>query len=361
MAGMQPVRILVALSGGVDSGVAAALLAREGHEVVGVFMRNGMRGEAARRSCCSLSDARDARAVADGLRAPFYVHDLQDSFARLIDDFARDYAAGLTPNPCIACNNRLKFGELVALADDLGCAAVATGHYARLAGGRLRRAADAAKDQSYLLHGLTPAQLARARFPVGELSKPQVRALARELRLPVADKPDSADICFVPGGDYRAVVRERLGHLGAEGEIVDGAGRALARHGGVGAFTVGQRRGVGVSLGEPAYVTAIDPQAGRVQLGPREELARRGCRVLEPNWQSEARPARALVQLRHHHAPEAASLALLPDGSVRVDFERPSFAVTPGQSAVFYEGDTVLGGGRIARDAAGPQPATAGP
>src|SRR5262249_5148219 len=154
---------------------------------------------------------------------------------------------------------------------------------------------------SYLLHGLTPAQLARARFPVGELQKSQVRALARELSLPVADKPDSADICFVPGGDYRTVVRERLGHLGAGGEIMAGEGRALARHAGVAAFTVGQRRGVGVALGEPAYVTSIDPEAGRVRLGPRAELARRSCRLLAMNWQTDERPARALVQLRHHH------------------------------------------------------------
>lgn len=349
---MQPSRILVALSGGVDSAVAAALLAREGHEVVGVFMRNGVRGEAAKRSCCSLSDARDARAVADGLRAPFYVHDLQEPFARLIDDFARDYAAGLTPNPCIACNNRLKFGELLVLADDLGCAGVATGHYARLQAGRLHRAADAAKDQSYLLHGLTPAQLSRARFPVGALAKAEVRGLARELGLPVADKPDSADICFVPGGDYRAVVRERLGHLGAEGELVDAEGRTRGRHPGVAAFTVGQRRGTGVALGAPAYVTSIDASSGRVRLGPREDLARRSCRVRDVNWQTAEWPARALVQMRHHHAPELAALSVQPDGTVRVDFAQPSLAVTPGQFAVFYDGDAVLGGGRIAREEA---------
>jgi len=351
-------RILVALSGGVDSAVAAALLARQGRAVVGVFMRNGVHGSAAKRSCCSLSDARDARAVADRLGAPFYVHDLQQPFARLMDAFARDYAAGLTPNPCVVCNNELKFGELLALADDLGCAAVATGHYARVAGGRLRRAADADKDQSYLLGGLTPAQLARAIFPLGELTKPQVRAAARELALPVADKPDSADICFVPGGDYRAVVSERLSGLGTPGVLLDREGRVVGRHAGVAAFTVGQRRGLGAALGEPAYVTAIDPDSGAVRVGRRKDLSRAACTVRQVGWQVDApRPRQALVQLRHRHAPEPAELTELADDAVRVAFRQPSLNVTPGQYAVFYEGDRVLGSGRIARE----QPATAAP
>jgi tRNA-uridine 2-sulfurtransferase len=346
-------RVLVALSGGVDSAVAAALLARAGRPIVGVFMRNGVQGAAARRSCCSLSDARDARAVADRLGAPFYVQDLQRPFARLMDAFARDYAAGLTPNPCIVCNNELKFGELLALADDLGCAAVATGHYARLGGGRLRRAADRDKDQSYLLAGLRPEQLARALFPLGELQKPQVRALARELSLPVADKPDSADICFVPGGDYRAVVAERLPGLGAAGPVLDREGREVGRHGGVAAFTVGQRRGLGAALGEPAYVTSIDPVAGSVRLGSRSDLARPACTLRDVGWHAPApRPRAALVQLRHRHVPEPARLSELPDGAVRVDFEQPSVNVSPGQYAVFYDGDVVLGSGRIARETA---------
>jgi len=343
-------RVLVALSGGVDSAVAAALLSQAGVEVVGVFMRNGVRGAAARRSCCSLSDARDARSVADRLGAPFYVHDLQQPFDRLIQSFARDYAAGLTPNPCVVCNNELKFGELVSLADDLGCTGVATGHYARLAGGRLARAADRAKDQSYLLAGLLPAQLSRARFPLGELCKAEVRALARRLELPVADKPDSADICFVPGGEYRAVVAERLGGLGATGALLDREGRPVGQHAGVAGFTVGQRRGLGAALGAPVYVTAIDATSGEVRLGRHSDLLRTTCLVREVTWQAPPpRAPRALVQLRHHHAAVPATLTEERDG-LRVSFESPCPDVTPGQYAAFYVGDVVLGAGRIARE-----------
>lgn len=349
-------RILVALSGGVDSAVAALLLARAGHPLVGVFMRNGVSGEAGRRSCCALSDARDARAVADRLGLPFYVHDMERPFARLIEAFARDYAAGLTPNPCMRCNDELKFGELAALAGELDCAAVATGHYARLEQGRLRRAADAGRDQSYVLHGLTPAQLERARFPLGGLPKSRVRELAREAGLPVADKPDSADICFVPGGDYRAVVEQRLGHLGPQGPLLDREGRELGRHAGVAAFTVGQRRGLGLALGRPAFVTRIDPATGAVQVGPREALLRADCLVTGVRWQQAPRGPQVLAQLRHRHPPEPGRLETLPEGAVRLHFERPSGAVTPGQYAVFYDGDEVLGGGRIARE-----DATAGP
>jgi len=354
---MSTARILVALSGGVDSAVAAGLLQQDGAELVGVFMRNGVSGGAARRSCCSLSDARDARAVADRLGIPFYVADLERPFARLIEAFAADYARGLTPNPCVVCNHDLKFGELLRLADDLGCAQVATGHYARLDGGRLRRAVDPGKDQSYLLAGLEPAQLRRARLPLGGLLKAQVRALATRLGLPVADKPDSAEICFVPGGDYRAVVAERTGGLGAVGRLVDAEGATLGRHAGTAAFTVGQRRGLGLARGEPVYVTAIDPDSGDVTVGPREALLRDECQVGAVSWQ-QPRPSLPSgvvgVQLRHHHQAEAARL--LPDSDadgqgLRVRFERPSGAVTPGQYAAFYDGDLVLGGGRIRRPA----------
>jgi tRNA-specific 2-thiouridylase len=350
----RPGRTLVALSGGVDSATAAALLAAAGEELVTVFMRNGVGGgAAARRSCCSLSDARDARAVADRLGLPFYVHDMSAGFARLIDGFVHDYLAGRTPNPCVVCNNDLKFGELLELADDLGCDAVASGHYARRVDGGLHRARDRRKDQSYLLHGLSPVQLARARFPLGELTKAEVRARARELGLPVADKPDSADICFVPGGDYRAVVAARAGHLGAAGPVLDPQGVERGRHAGVAAFTVGQRRGLGVALGEPAYVTAIDPDRGRVTLGGRDDLARADCRVGGLNWLRRPAPGAAVleglsVQLRHHHEPEPARVELEPDATrARVVFAAPSRAVTPGQYAVLYRGDEVLGGGRI--------------
>ena len=353
-------RTLVALSGGVDSATVAATLSAAGEELVGVFMRNGVGGgQAARRSCCSLSDARDARAVADRLGMPFYVHDMSAGFSRLMDAFTADYLAGRTPNPCIVCNNDLKFGELLELADDLGCDAVATGHYARLVDGRLHRAADREKDQSYLLHGLDAEQLSRARFPLGDLTKAEVRRLAREHGLSVADKPDSADICFVPGGDYRAVVAERAGSLGTPGPVLDRDGVTRARHAGVAAFTVGQRRGLGVALGAPAYVTSIDPADGRVTLGDRDDLARSTCRVSGVHWlQRPGADDRVLeglaVQLRHHHVPEAVRVeAAGPDAgeqawsTVQVAFEQPSRAVTPGQYAVFYRGDQVLGGGRM--------------
>lgn len=343
-------RLLVALSGGVDSSTAAALLAESGESLVGVFMRNGVAGAAAARSCCSLSDARDARAVADRLGMPFYALDLERPFSELIDAFARDYAAGLTPNPCVVCNNDLKFGELLQLADELECEAVVTGHYARMQDGRLLRAVDGLKDQSYLLHGLDARQRARSRFPLGELTKSQVRAHARRLGLAVADKQDSADICFVPGGDYRSVVRERLGHLGATGGLQDEHGRDLGEHEGVGAFTVGQRRGLGVALGHPAFVTSIDAGSGTVRVGRRQDLSQDQCQVLAVNWHADPPEAgaRLLVQLRHHHRPEAVGVTPRPDGSAQVHFEQPSLDVTPGQYAVFYLGEQVVGGGRIA-------------
>ncbi len=349
------------MSGGVDSSVVAGLLAEAGEDLVGVFMRNGVTGAGGARSCCSVSDARDARGVADRWGIPFYVHEMSKPFAELMDAFARDYAAGLTPNPCVVCNNDLKFGVLAELADDLGCETVATGHYARLEQGQLRRGLDRGKDQSYLLAGLTRDQLGRARFPLGALSKRHVRAEARRLGLlTVADKRDSADICFVPGGDYRAVVAERLGDNGMPGDVVDGDGQVLARHAGIGGFTVGQRRGLGVALGEPAYVTAIDPERGEVLIGTRRDLARHGCRVEQLNWLSVPAWGEPVgVQLRHHHEPESAVLHPEATGAgsvasqvtgVEVRFERPSEAVTPGQYAVFYRGDQVLGAGRIARE-----------
>jgi len=341
----------VALSGGVDSAVAAGLLAEAGELLVAVFMRNGVSGHGAAKSCCSLSDARDARAAAERLGLPFYALDLERPFSRLIDAFAEDYAAGLTPNPCVLCNNELKFGELMQLADELGCHDVITGHYARLDEGQLRRAVDPHKDQSYLLHGLTPAQRARARFPLGRLTKTEVRGHARRLGLALADKPDSADICFVPGGDYRAVVRERLGHLGRAGVLVDERGAELTQHAGVGGFTVGQRRGLGVALGQPAYVHAIDPESGRVSVGPSEALECKSCRVTGLCWHEQPSDGERLyVQLRHQHQPQACRIVSEGPAALRLDFERPSRDVTPGQYAVFYRADLVLGGGRIARE-----------
>ncbi len=349
-----PARTLVALSGGVDSATVAGLLAEAGESLVGVFMRNGVSGAAARRSCCALSDARDARAVADRLGMPFYVHDMERPFAKLMREFAEDYAAGLTPNPCVVCNNELKFGELMTLADDLGCERVATGHYARAGDGALRRGVDRAKDQSYLLHGLSVSQLARARFPLGALTKPEVREHARRLRLGVAEKPDSADICFVPGGDYRTVVETQLGSRGTPGSVVDASGCEVGTHDGVANFTVGQRRGLGIALGEKAFVTDIDPVAGVVRLGARLALGRMSCEIGPMNWLAPPpSDGRVLMQLRHHHEPEPARVEVLPggDGTLRVSFDAPSEAVCPGQYAVLYVGERVLGGGRIRRQA----------
>lgn len=345
-------RTLVAMSGGVDSSTVAALLVEAGDDVVGVFMRNGVTGSEGSRSCCSLSDARDARAVADRLGIPFYAHDLSRPFAKLIDAFAADYAAGRTPNPCVVCNNDLKFGALADLADDLGCDGVATGHYARLVNGALLRGLDATKDQSYLLAGLTTEQLGRARFPIGGLTKAAVRATARRFDLPVAEKRDSADICFVPGGNYRQVVADRLGNLGRPGVVTDGEGQTLAEHGGIGGFTVGQRRGLGVAVGRPAFVTAIDSQTGQVRIGDRMDLSRAMARIEDVNWLVSIEDGqRVEAQLRHHHTPEPATVRL--DGeTVLLRFLRPSLDVTPGQYAVLYRGDRVLAAGRLMDDEA---------
>ncbi|MHC5209787.1 MAG: tRNA 2-thiouridine(34) synthase MnmA [Planctomycetota bacterium] len=349
MAGVR--RTLVAMSGGVDSATAAGLLAEAGESLVGVFMRNGVSGGTSTRSCCSLSDARDARAVADRLGIPFYAVDLERPFARLIEAFADDYARGLTPNPCIACNQELKFGELMRLADDLGCEAVATGHYARVDAGVLRRGVDPAKDQSYLLAGLDAEQRSRARFPLGELAKTDVRAHAARLGLGLEDKPDSADICFVPGGDYRAVISARRGDLGRTGALVDADGREVGRHDGIAGLTVGQRRGLGLALGQPVFVTDIDPGSGNVRVGGREDLAKTSCRVGAVRWHVPVSDgAEVFVQLRHHHDAVPARVWQLEEGEVRVDFTSPCDAVTPGQWAVFYERDRVLGGGRLRRE-----------
>lgn len=340
------------MSGGVDSSVAAAMLHSDHEEIVGVFMRNGIVGAAGHRSCCSLSDSRDARAVASRLDIPFYVHDMSLSFARLMQDFSEDYVSGKTPNPCVVCNQRLKFGDLFDLADDLGCEGVATGHYAQIQNGRLLRSVDDKKDQSYLLAGLSPTQLSRSIFPLGAMRKEEVRGYARSLGLNVADKPDSVDICFVPGGDYREVVEERVGNLGKEGWIVDQEGTPLAEHDGIGRFTVGQRRGLGLAMGYPAYVTSIDPDSGEVAIGPSDALSCLLCHVEEVVWQGDlSLPAHVSVQLRHHHQAEPAVIESVEGSTeiVAIHFSAPSVDVTPGQYAVFYQGDAVLGSGRISR------------
>jgi tRNA-specific 2-thiouridylase len=346
-------RVLAAMSGGVDSSVAALLLQRQGHDVVGVFMRNGVagtdpRGAAKEKSCCSASDARDAAVVADRLGIPFYAVDYAAEFAALMDHFAAEYRRGRTPNPCVLCNQQLKFGHLLRLADDVGAAAVATGHYARVDGGVLRTARDRSKDQTYYLFGIAREALPRTLFPLGALTKGEVRALAAEAGLVTADKPESMEICFVTSGDYRDVVRAR-GGAGTKGRFVDAHGKELGRHDGVDAFTVGQRKGL-PALGAPHYVAAIDAATGDVALAPRDGLARTVAFVggvhwlVDPPRDGEVLAAQVKVRARHDAAPAAVRAS---GGSARIEFAAPVAAITPGQAAVFYDGDRVLGGGWI--------------
>lgn len=346
------------MSGGVDSSVAAALLAREGHDVTGVHLKlsdGGVEANGRVHGCCTVEAADDARRVAQVLDIPFYVWSLKEEFgAGVIVDFVSEYARGRTPNPCVRCNEKVKFGALLARARQLGFDAVATGHYAqsRFEGGRWRlfRGVDAAKDQSYVLARLGQAELAHARFPVGAHPKERTREMARALSLRVANKPDSYEICFVGDGDAAGFVERALG--GARtGEIVTSEGAVVGAHAGVHRYTVGQRHGLGVSTGsQAAYVLEIDAPANRVVIGPGELLARGGLEADEVRWVAGAPPARIeTVQMRAHGVPAAATLASVVDDRVTVRFTEPQRGVSPGQLVAFYAGDEVLGGGVIAR------------
>ncbi|MFM9033168.1 MAG: tRNA 2-thiouridine(34) synthase MnmA [Mycobacterium sp.] len=352
-------KVLAAMSGGVDSSVAAARMVDAGHEVVGVHLalshapgtlRTGSRG------CCSKEDAGDARRVADRLGIPFYVWDFADRFkADVIDDFVSAYARGETPNPCVRCNERIKFAALAARAVALGFDAVATGHYARLSQGRLRRAVDRDKDQSYVLGVLTAEQLAHAVFPVGDTPKPAIREEAARRGLAVADKPDSHDICFIPSGDTRAFLGERIGVR--PGAVVDAGGAVLARHDGVHGFTIGQRKGLGIPGpgpdGAPRYVTGIDAESGTVRVGAAADLEVRTLTGRQPVFTSGAVPAGPVeceVQVRAHGgvAPGVAEVA---DGRITMTLRRPLRGVAPGQTMVLYrpdpDGDEVTGSATI--------------
>ena len=350
-------RIVVAMSGGVDSSVAAALLAREGHEVIGLSMQlyDQSDGKTTFGSCCTLDDLHDARRVAARLGIPHYIVNFEEKFNEtVVADFVREYAAGRTPIPCVHCNGDLKFATLVERAAGFGADFVATGHYARVSRDntgryRLLRGRDAGKDQSYFLFTLTQAQLAHAVFPLGELDKPAVREQARGLDLDVADKPDSHEICFVASGDHAAFL-ESHGVEKTPGDIRNVDGEVVGQHEGVHRFTVGQRKGLGLSSPIPLYVVGIDAASAAVTVGPRAALERRALTASGVNWIAGNPPApgtRVTAQIRHRHKEAAATIQ--PEGSdgVSVLFDEAQAAIAPGQALVMYDGDEVLGGGWI--------------
>lgn len=376
-------KVLVAMSGGVDSSVAAALLLREGYEVVGCFMRLGSPGEEldtpvefddrqiacdpgkvriGHRGCCSINDAADARLVCAELGVPFYVVNFKKEFNRIISYFVEEYAAGRTPNPCVRCNDWLKFGKLHEYAEQIGAGWVATGHYARVerdgVGGaagaaRLMRGVDVSKDQSYALFGMKRARLERTLLPIGGMHKPAVRALAQELGLPTFDKPDSQEICFVPDNDYAGLVDRRIEGAARRGDIVDPSGRKVGEHDGQHRFTIGQRRRVGVALGHPVFVVGKDAASNTVTIGPREMLMSSGLTAGEMNWLTDA-PAlgewmACAAKVRYNAQPVGARARVTDDGRVEVRFDEPQEAVAPGQAVVLYDGMRVLGGGWIER------------
>jgi len=353
------------MSGGVDSSVAAWLLRQQGHDVVGVFMRHGIAAEEAcavsaagkghKQGCCSAADAADARRVAERLEIPFYALNFEEQFGQIIDYFVDEYTAGRTPNPCVVCNTWLKFGRLFDYADSIGAQAVATGHYARLvpqAGTdipALCQGLDPGKDQAYVLFGINRRLLPRMRFPVGAHRKDEIRRLATELGLRVADKRDSQEICFVPDQDHARLVRERRGPLDTSGQIVTTDGTVVGQHDGLERFTIGQRKGLRIAFGEPRYVVRLEPATRRVVVGTYEELARRELTAAKANWliDEPTGPFSCQVKIRYRSRPVEATVEPLAGGRFRVEFVEPCHGVAPGQAAVCYQGDRVLGGGWI--------------
>jgi tRNA-uridine 2-sulfurtransferase len=345
------------MSGGVDSSVAAALLARDGHDVIGLSMQlyDQSQGEIRFGSCCTLDDLYDARRVAQAIGIPHYIVNFEQKFEEhVVSDFVREYAAGRTPIPCVHCNGDLKFASLVDRAASFDAQAVATGHYAQVDFDevarryRLKRGVDAQKDQSYFLFTLTQAQLARARFPVGALDKAAVREEARRLNLRVAEKKDSQEICFVAAGEHAGFVGKRSEI--PSGEIRDREGHVLGRHDGVHRFTIGQRKGLGLAAGIPLYVVNIDAESAAVTVGPREDLERATLTASRVNWMSgdvPSGPIRAHARIRYRHREAAATITPLDDDRASVAFDEPQSAITPGQAVVFYGADVVLGGGWI--------------
>ncbi|HET6251432.1 MAG TPA: tRNA 2-thiouridine(34) synthase MnmA [Tepidisphaeraceae bacterium] len=363
-------KVVVAMSGGVDSSVAAALLLRDGYDVIGVFMRLGSpkgveapeeaaaceTGGKSKQGCCSVLDADDARRVAGILGVPFYVVNFQDDFGRVIDYFVDEYNRGRTPNPCVRCNDWLKFGKLAQYAEAVGADFVASGHYARAETGpagrrRLMRGVDISKDQSYVLFGMSRQTLDHTLLPIGGYQKHAVRAMAEEFKLPVFNKPDSQEICFVPNQDYAALVRRRSPQTFRQGQFLDPAGQVVGAHDGHQQFTIGQRKGLGIALGYPVYVVDIDPAANKVTLGQKEALLKRSLLAHQINLLSDTitpgRPIRCSAKIRYNHQPQAATAALSAPDELSVTFDHPQSAITPGQALVLYNEDEVLGGGWI--------------
>jgi tRNA-specific 2-thiouridylase len=376
-------RVVLAMSGGVDSSVAAHLLTQAGHDVIGVFMRHGEASPVCevgppsrggrdsavplgsrhllhhKQGCCTASDAEDARRVADKLGIPFYALNLQQEFTQIIDYFVAEYTAGRTPNPCVQCNNWIKFGKLFDYADSVGAEFVATGHYARLERGEdgsatLLRGIDAAKDQSYVLFGIRRELLLRMMLPVGAYEKPAIRRFAASLGLRVAEKKDSQEICFVTRGRYDEFVRRRAGNDRA-GELITADGTVIGEHDGIESFTVGQRKGLGVALGDRKFVVRIEPESRRVVIGDRAELNRceltaRNCNWLDSACDGASGTRRCYAQIRYNADARPATMTLLPEQRLHIEFDEPQFAVTPGQAVVCYDAENdnrVLGGGWI--------------
>lgn len=361
-------RVVLAMSGGVDSSAAAHLLQEQGYEVIGLFMRSGVNEEtcslddpnalpvinlkAHKQGCCSASDAADARRVADELDIPFHALNFQDAFGRIKDYFADEYLAGRTPNPCVQCNNWLKFGKLWEFAQQVGATKIASGHYARITEQdgeyHLERGLDPGKDQSYVLFGIRPDLLPHILFPVGGFQKGEIREMAGEAGLRTADKKDSQEICFIPDNDYAGFVRRYRGEQETKGQFVNTAGESLGEHRGYEHFTIGQRRGLGMAFGTPHFVLEIRPETCEVVLGSYDELGRTGLRADRMNWLADVgEEFRCTAQIRYQHRPAACTVRRLANDQVEVHFDEPQHGVAPGQAFVCYDGDRVLGGGWI--------------